>query len=86
MKRIRIATLFCPPAGLWLLWRNRDLSWGRRFLGTLGTLLYSLPDRHEEAARFHAIHGKTWNHPAIADGKILVRNAVEMACFEIGAP
>ena len=43
-------------------------------------------DRHEEVARFQAIHGKTWNHPAIADGKILVRNAVEMACFEIGAP
>ena len=42
MKRIRIATLLCPPAGLWLLWQNRDLSLGRRFLGTLGTLLYSL--------------------------------------------
>ena len=49
-------------------------------------LVRANPDRHEEVARFQAIHGKTWNHPAIADGKILVRNAVEMACFEIGAP
>jgi outer membrane protein assembly factor BamB len=44
------------------------------------------PERLEEAARFQAVQGKTWNHPAIADGKVLVRNAVEMACFEIEAP
>jgi len=37
----------------------------------------------EEIARFQAIKGKSWNHPALADGKIFVRNAVEMACFEI---
>jgi len=43
-------------------------------------------EKLEEQARFQAIRGKTWNHPAIADGKVLVRNAVEMACFEIGAP
>jgi outer membrane protein assembly factor BamB len=48
-------------------------------------LVRANPERHEELARFPAIRGKTWNHPAIADGKILVRNAVEMACFEIGA-
>jgi outer membrane protein assembly factor BamB len=48
-------------------------------------LVRANPERHEELARFLAIHGKTWNHPAIADGKLLVRNAVEMACFEIGA-
>lgn len=41
------------------------------------------PDRYEELARFPAIHGKTWNHPAIANGKLFVRNASEMACFEI---
>src|SRR5690242_12812726 len=48
-------------------------------------LVRATPDRHEEVARFQAIHGKTWNHPAIADGRILVRNAVEMACYEISA-
>jgi len=47
-------------------------------------LLRANPDRHEELFRFQAIEGKTWNHPAIANGKLLVRNAVEMACFELG--
>jgi outer membrane protein assembly factor BamB len=46
-------------------------------------LVKATPDHHEEVARFQAIKGKTWNHPAIADGKILVRNAEEMACFQI---
>jgi outer membrane protein assembly factor BamB len=49
-------------------------------------LVRANPDRHEEITRFQAIRGKTWNHPAIADGKIFVRNAVEMACFAISAP
>jgi outer membrane protein assembly factor BamB len=39
--------------------------------------------RHEEVARFPAIEGKSWNHPVIADGKLLVRNIQEMAAFEI---
>jgi outer membrane protein assembly factor BamB len=47
-------------------------------------LVKATPDRFQEIARFSAIHGKTWNHPAIADGKLFVRNAAEMACFEIG--
>ena len=46
-------------------------------------LVKATPERHEELARFQAIKGKTWNHPAVADGKILVRNAEEMACFQI---
>jgi outer membrane protein assembly factor BamB len=46
-------------------------------------LVKATPERHEELGRFQAIKGKTWNHPAIADGKILVRNAEEMACFQI---
>ena len=49
-------------------------------------LVRANPGRLEELARFQAIRGKTWNHAAIADGKVLVRNSVEMACFEIGAP
>lgn len=46
-------------------------------------LVKATPEHFEELARFQAIKGKTWNHPAIAGGKILVRNAQEMACFQI---
>src|SRR6185436_19402060 len=48
-------------------------------------LVRASPEKHEELARFQAIKGKTWNHPAIAGGKLLVRNGAEMACFDIGA-
>jgi outer membrane protein assembly factor BamB len=40
-------------------------------------------ERHEEIARFQAISGKTWNHPIVAHGRLYVRNAEEMACFEL---
>ncbi len=46
-------------------------------------LVKASPDKHEELARVPGIKGKTWNHPAIADGKLLVRNAVEMACYDL---
>ena len=42
------------------------------------------PSGPEERCRFSAIHGKTWNQPAFAAGLLLVRNAVEMACFDLG--
>lgn len=40
-------------------------------------------DSHVEVSRFPAIQGKTWNHPALANGLLLVRNMTEMACFKI---
>ncbi len=46
-------------------------------------LVKATPERHEELARFAAIEGKTWNHPVIADGRLLVRNLREMAAFDI---
>src|SRR5687767_7840629 len=46
-------------------------------------LVNATPERHEEVARFSAIEGKSWNHPVIADGKLLVRNVQEMAAFDI---
>jgi outer membrane protein assembly factor BamB len=46
-------------------------------------LVRARPDRHEEIARFPVLEGKTWNHPAIADGYLLVRNLREMAAFDL---
>jgi outer membrane protein assembly factor BamB len=46
-------------------------------------LVEATPERHQELARFTAIEGKTWNHPVIADGRLLVRNLSEMAAFDI---
>lgn len=41
------------------------------------------PQGLKEIAKFKALNGKTWNHPVIAGGKLLVRNGEEMACFEL---
>ena len=46
-------------------------------------LVEARPEEFRELSRFHAIEGKTWNYPALAAGKLLVRNGAEMACFEI---
>ena len=48
-------------------------------------LVRATPMAFVEMARFQVLKGKTWNPPAIADGKIFVRNAAEMACFDIKA-
>ena len=46
-------------------------------------LVQATPDGHHEMARSPAIEGKTWNVPALADGRILVRNARQMAAFDL---
>jgi outer membrane protein assembly factor BamB len=46
-------------------------------------LVKASADKHTEVARFAAIEGKTWNYPAIADGRLLVRNQTQMACFDL---
>lgn len=46
-------------------------------------LVRATPDRHEEIARFPMLDGKTWNHPAMADGYLLIRNINEMAAFDL---
>ncbi len=46
-------------------------------------LVKASPDKYTEVARFTAVSGQTWNYPAIASGKLLVRNSNEMAAFDI---
>ena len=46
-------------------------------------LVKATPEKFVEVARSPGIRGKTWNHPAMASGRLLVRNAVEMACFDL---
>lgn len=43
------------------------------------------PSAYTEVAKFAALDGKTWNNPAIADGKLIVRNAKEMAVYRLTA-
>lgn len=46
-------------------------------------LVEATPERFNEVALFQALSGKTWNHPVVAHGKLLVRNAEEVACFAL---
>jgi outer membrane protein assembly factor BamB len=46
-------------------------------------LLNADPKRHDELSRFPALNGKTWSHPIIAHGRLYVRNAEEMACYDL---
>lgn len=46
-------------------------------------LVRATPARHEEVVRFSALSGKTWNHPAMADGYLFIRNVAEMAAYDL---
>jgi outer membrane protein assembly factor BamB len=41
------------------------------------------PERHVEVARFPAVEGRTWSHPALAGGYLLIRSVNEMAAFDL---
>jgi outer membrane protein assembly factor BamB len=46
-------------------------------------LIRATPERLDELVRFPVLEGKTWNHPAMEDGILLVRNLAEMAAFDL---
>jgi outer membrane protein assembly factor BamB len=46
-------------------------------------LLEATPDKPKELARLESLHNTTWNHPVIGQGKLFVRNAEEMVCYEL---
>ena len=49
-------------------------------------LLAANREKLEEFGRFQALEQKTWNDPAVAHGRLYVRNDQEMACFELLPP
>ncbi len=46
-------------------------------------LVEATPQEFRELARIQAIDGKTWNNPALVGNRMLVRNHLEMACYEL---
>jgi outer membrane protein assembly factor BamB len=41
------------------------------------------PDGWQELRSSPALSDKTWNHPVIANGKLFIRNAREMVCYDL---
>ena len=88
------AILAClDPASGELKWKGGRYGYGQLLLVSghliissengVVALVKASPERYQEIARFPAVEGKTWNVPAIADGRLIVRNSTEMACFRI---
>jgi outer membrane protein assembly factor BamB len=48
-------------------------------------LVEATPAGHHELGSIPALEGKTWNNPALADGKAFLRNSEEMACYDLAA-
>ena len=46
-------------------------------------LVEPVPEEHRELTRFTALHGKTWNPPALAGEYLVVRNDKEAACYRL---
>lgn len=74
-------------------WKARGFGYGQllAFLKTLlvvteegdVVLVAADPAGFEELGRIHAVDGTTWNHPAVAQGKLLVRNGTAAVCYDV---
>lgn len=75
------------------IWKNGRYGYGQVMLanghlviltesGELA-LVRASPDGYVELARFPVLDGKTWNHPAMSGGYLLIRNINEMAAFDL---
>jgi outer membrane protein assembly factor BamB len=77
-------------------WREGRFSHGQLLLtgdllvilGEAGelALVEANPTAYRELGRIRAFEGKTWNSPALADGKVYLRNDEDMACYDLRAP
>ncbi len=88
------AHLVCLDAARGLVqWRGDNFGHGQLLL-VAGYLIISCengdlalveasPQNPKLIARVPALNGKTWNHPAVADGRLFVRNSHTMSCYDI---
>lgn len=48
-------------------------------------IVEATPEKYNELASFQGIEGRTWNQHALADGRLYIRNNIEMACYDLRA-
>lgn len=75
------------------LWKQGRYGYGQMLLAEDNLLILTeegdvvivpaKPESPRELARIHAIDGKTWNHPVLSRGRLLVRNSDEAACYDL---
>ena len=46
-------------------------------------LVDATPEEFREVSRFTPLDGKTWNNPTLYGNRLLVRNGLEAACYEL---